>query len=104
MLKKILFVFVVAVPPFQSHLVEPPITPATPNIVFASPSIITGCSWWAVDLTATSGDGGRGFQGKIFILGPNTDGTPVNVGLFNTDFKSNYTLAIPFMLPSRVLP
>jgi hypothetical protein len=91
-----------AVPPFQSHLVEPPITPATPNIVFASPSIITGCSSWAVDLTATSGDGGRGFQGKIFISGSNADGTPANVGLFNTYFKSNYTLAKPFTIPSRV--
>jgi hypothetical protein len=70
MLKKILFVFVVAVPPFQSHLVEPPITPATPNIVFASPSIITGCSWWAVDLTATSGDGGRGFKERFSFQDP----------------------------------
>jgi hypothetical protein len=55
-----------------------------------------------VDLTATSGDGGRGFTGKIFISGSNADGTPANVGLFNNYLKSNYTLTKPFTIPSRV--
>jgi hypothetical protein len=91
-----------AVPPFQSHLVEPPLSRAYPNVVFASPSIITGCSSWAVDLTATSGDGGRGFTGKMFISGSNADGTPANISLFRDFFQSQFSLEAPFTVPANV--
>eukprot|EP01040_Poterioochromonas_malhamensis_P014220 gene14220-15723_t len=79
----------------QTQIVEAPLNPVTPTVVFNAPSAISGCASWTVDLTASSGDGGRGWSSKQIVVTSDTADVKFLQGNFTAKFRTDKPFTIP---------
>ena len=82
----------------QSVSIEAPADPTPSIVVLSLPSTLSGCSDLAVDISASTGSGGRAWQTPTFTVLSDADSSTIENAL-----NSNFTLIPPPVIPSDLL-
>ena len=82
----------------QSVSIEAPADPTPPIVVLSLPSTLSGCSDLAVDISASTGSGGRAWQTPTFTVLSDADSSTIENAL-----NSNFTLIPPPVISSDLL-
>jgi hypothetical protein len=86
--------------PATSVVIRAPTSPTVPKVVLSVPSTLSGCASLTVDLSASSGSGGRAWSNPSFTV---TSGG-VDVGALASYLNSGFTFARPTTVPSAQFP
>jgi len=75
-------------------LVQAPVAPMTPVVVIAAPNVLGSCAFLTLDLSASTGSGGRGFT--VSVVATHSGG---NSSALNQFLTSQYTMSPPTAIP-----
>jgi hypothetical protein len=85
----------------QTVIVEAPQNPVIPKVVVAAADKLSSCSPWTVDLTSSSGDGGRGWSSTMVVASVWDSPTGANATVFQRRLLELFTPLKPFTIPSN---
>jgi hypothetical protein len=85
----------------QTVIVEAPQNPVIPKVVVAAADKISSCSPWTIDLTSSSGDGGRGWSSTRYVASIWESPTGANATALQRYLIDLFTPFKPFTIPSN---
>jgi sugar lactone lactonase YvrE len=84
------------VTPPSSTKILPPINPPIPNVVLSMPAIIGQCASLQIDLTSSSGNGGRSWKTVLIVVQSSSANTTSVQNYLNSH---NYDVSLPVTIP-----
>lgn len=76
-----------------------PASPIPPVITIVAPNVVGGCNSFTLDLSSSTGAGGRPWQQPRFVIDSNT----VNASLLQDFFNNTYQMSPPTAVPYNLL-